>query len=352
MKSRVNKLLTSPKNHTWLLCALAVLLPFEYIPSYEVYGLRLRLSLFIGSAIIICAGYIFIKNPKIIKFRLIECLLIGWFSWIILRSVFVDDYRQAIQIIFPMVFYGLLAFSISIIMKRAYLKTVIIGLMVGAGLAVVFGFYQFAANWLGAPEWLTGLRPQYSWQSFGFPRLQSTTLEPLYFSAYLLLPVAVLTSLIISIKTYRRPIFISLLLLMIIADVLTLSRGGLAAMLLQFIVLGGFYFRRLSKRSIVYVFASLVFVGLVVFGLISTTARQGIDNDVTYGQKGVATFTAHLKNFNFFASNSNKSNDDSVGQRDSARTQAKQTLTDHPSVLFFGAGAASVKKSDTTWQLQ
>lgn len=339
MSIRLNELLASSKNHVRLLTLLAVLLPFEYIPSYEIFGLRLRLSLLVGVAIIICACHMAIKRPKIIHFGLIEYLIVVWFSWVVIRSVFIDDIKQAVQVILPLVFYGLLATSISILMRRAYLKSVIAGLLVGTGLAVGFGFYQFTANWLGAPEWITGLRPQYSWQSFGFPRLQSTALEPLYFSAYLLLPIAVISSLIIRTKEYRKLFFIGLLMLMLVADVLTLSRGGLAALIVQFIVIGAFYIGRVNKNGLLYIITGLAIVSMITLGLISLTARQGQDSDVTYGQKGTATFVSHLKNFNFFASSSNKSNDDSVGQRDRARTQARQTLADHPKILLFGAGA-------------
>ena len=329
----------SPKNHLWLLAIFAALLPFEYIPSYEIYGLRLRLSLIVGLAIIACGIYFALQKQKSLKIGLTELLIAAWLAWVFIKSIGVEDNKQAIQIVVPLIFYGLLAFSTSIIAKKSYLKKIISGLFIGAGLAVVFGFYQFAANWLGAPEWATGLRPQYSWESFGFPRLQSSALEPLYFSAYLLLPIAVLSSLAIRSRKYRQPIFIGLLMAMLIADILTLSRGGLAALVLQMTILGAYYFRKLNKRTIVYVSAGMLIVIILIFGLISLTARQGQDNDVTYGKKGVDTFVSHLKNFNFFASNTNKSNDDSISQRDQSRTQVKETLNDHADVLVFGAGA-------------
>lgn len=335
----INLWLLSAKTHKRLIIALALLLPFEYIPSYEVYGLRLRLSFIVGGLLIICAFWL--VASKKIQFRLqtAEMFLAGWLAWLSLRSLSADNLKAMLNIILPLVFYVALALSVRLLLKKAYIKQVITALFVGAGLALAFGFYQFIANWLGAPEWATGLRPQYSWQSFGFPRLQSTALEPLYFSAYLLLPFALLASLAIKAKQYRRPIFFALLMAMLLADVLTLSRGGLVALVVQAMIIGMFYINKLKPETLLKITAGFLVVLILCFGLIGLVARQGNDSDVTYGQKGVNTFVSHLKNFSFFATSTNKANDDSVSQRDRARAQARTTLSDHRQVLIFGTGA-------------
>ncbi len=348
MISNLLGVLKSVDNHKKMLFTLAILLPLEYIPSFEVYGLRLRLSFFVGGLIIVSAIIVRFSRAKKFNFSLSEWLIVAWLIWLMIRAIGADDKKAMLNVVLPLMFYVLLALSIKIIIKKDYIKSVLKGLFIGAGLAISFGFYQFLANWLGVSHWLTGLRPQYSWESFGFPRLQSTALEPLYFSAYLLLPFAILLSFMVRSNDYRKPIYLVLLFSILVADILTLSRGGLVALVVELMVIGIFYISRINVKSLIYIICSFIGVVIIVFGLISLTARQGRDSDVTYGQKGVNTLVSHLKNFSFFANSNNKANDDSVGQRDRARVQAKTTITDNKMVLFFGVGPGQYQNYNQT----
>lgn len=65
--------------------------------------------------------------------------------------------------------------------------------LIMAGLLVAFGYFQFFGDVIGIPPTITALLSQYrSFTTFPFPRVHSLSLEPLYFSNYLLLPLSIL----------------------------------------------------------------------------------------------------------------------------------------------------------------
>ena len=81
----------------------------------------------------------------------------------------------------------------------------------------------------------------------------------------------------------------------------------------------------------------IIFVFAV--GIISLTARQGNDSDLTYNQKGAGTFLSHLVDVHITASKVNLQKDDSIAQRQTARSQTISILKQYPSVLIAGVGA-------------
>lgn len=134
-------------------------------------------------------------------------------------------------------------------------------------LVTVFGLYQFAGDLLGLPPELTGLRELYTKDVLGFPRVQSTALEPLYFANYLLVPLSILLSFFFARERTYHPLFtVGLFALGCTNLVLTVARGGYIAFAVSALVVVAYTFFQLklfSWRNVGYAAAALV-IGLVV----------------------------------------------------------------------------------------
>jgi O-antigen ligase len=102
-------------------------------------------------------------------------------------------------------------------------------------LVSLIGLYQYLGDLAGLPAALTGLRERYSWVVFGFPRIQSTALEPLYYASYLMLPLTMLLAL--SVKRGLNWLYVTAICLGSLNLFLTVSRGGTYSYVAALIVL-------------------------------------------------------------------------------------------------------------------
>jgi O-antigen ligase len=177
------------------LFALIVALPFERIGSWALNPTTghpvVRLSQIVGAALILAyvtnlatkreafmwpertwwplAGFVFSAGISAALVGKVG-LLSGWVA---------------------LAFVATLAFVVARVVSTTPLGPLRIVLLASAGLVGAFGIYQFVAGSLGVDPAFTGLRTAYRREIFGFPRVQSTGLEPLYFANYLLLPLAI-----------------------------------------------------------------------------------------------------------------------------------------------------------------
>ncbi|MEK7539802.1 MAG: O-antigen ligase family protein, partial [Patescibacteria group bacterium] len=151
----------------------------------------------------------------------------------------------------------------NILTSEAKLKTMLTVIIIGMGVTCAFGIYQFAGDLAGLPTSLTGLRDLYTKDILGFPRIQSTALEPLYFANYLLLPLSLLLTLFLKKHSpFSRNVSIVLLLLAGINFVLTVSRGGYIAGAVSVLFIAAFTLRQLfTLRNLVTVAVIVVLVG-------------------------------------------------------------------------------------------
>ena len=323
---------------------LAFTLPFEFVPTIEAYGLRLRLSLPLGLALMaIAAARLATGRQRFGQLGLPQWLLAAYGLWLLISAVPPLSFDKAVGVVVPMGFMIGVALAASVLWERRYLAGSLRAALWGAAAATVFGFYQFFGNWAGLPQWATALREEYSWERFGFPRIQATALEPLYFSAFLLLPIGLLSALIINSPRYRRWPYYVLLLGMLLADVLTLSRGGLVALVVMQLLIAGLSWRQLRLRrnfkKVAVVVLGAVAVLAMAAMIINVIGRQGNRTDLTYGKQGAATFVSRLTDLNPDASQANHRNNDSTSVRERGREQAIDILSSAPDVLWFGVGA-------------
>lgn len=327
------------------LFAFAVSIPFDRLPSVEIYGFTARPSGVVGLLLIVLAlRKLVLEKPNLKAFIWPASLLIGFTGWSLVSLLQVSstgNIDAALHVMLPMLFLISVALAIALLLKKEYLKLILQGLFLGTAVAIVFGFYQFAGNWAGLPNWLTGIREEYSWQRFGFPRMQSTALEPLYFGAFLLLPIAILAVMPARndiLKLTKR--YYLLLAACLLAVFLTLSRGALMAVFIVLVLATITHLKarglKIAKNLGFAVLGILITFALAAL-LINLTGRSGNREDLTYNQRGAGTFFSHLTNFRFTANQQNLDKNDSIGVRQKARNTAFQVM-EEKRILLLGTG--------------
>ncbi|MBI3957046.1 MAG: O-antigen ligase family protein [Candidatus Kerfeldbacteria bacterium] len=182
-----------------------------------------------------------------------------------------------------------------LITTRRQLTAAVKVLLVSAVLVSLFGLFQFLGDMAGLPPTVTGLRDLYTKEVFGFPRVQSTAHEPLYFANYLLLPLGLVYALILAKRSPVPPwILFGAFAIVAVNLVLTVSRGGYlgaGALLLLMTVLA---IRDVIKPRVLVPLA----IGALVAGAI---VLQALRFDDATGLN-LETYTAHIQNVFFGAS--------------------------------------------------
>jgi O-antigen ligase len=255
--------------------ALAFALPFERIGSVDIGGMTLRPSQVIIACLLL---YVFLgiakRDPRIVRFHypiaipLVLYAIVAGFSLLnapnLSRSVSV-----LIFVLFTMSVSAVVPLFLNT-EKKLQLATRV--LLASMAVVTVFGIYQWVGDFIGLPPALTGLRELYTKDVLGFPRVQSTALEPLYFANYLLLPLCLLTALFIR-GSKLIPVWLQLGLLALgFANLaLTVARGGYIAMAGSLTVLIVWYFvnQRLFSWRVV-----LSVLGVLCIGVIAATQLE------------------------------------------------------------------------------
>lgn len=272
------------KRPAWGILLLVFSLPFERIGSYDIAGFTLRFSqiLLLSLAIVLIFRSLSRdKNlfPSFPYFFPLSFFLIGN----ILSLVNAENiYRSSLVLGFTL-FTSLLSFVIPYFVRsQTLLRNIIIALTLTTALVSLFGIYQFVGDMVGLPPALTGLRDLYTKDILGFPRVQSTALEPLYFANFLLLPLAFLSSLLIrkipivlggkNYHTSSLPKIFSIFVLFLafLNLILTVSRGGYMACLLTLSIIVLFSWKKFfTLRNITIVFVIIAAGLFTAFRLFS-----------------------------------------------------------------------------------
>ncbi|MFA6475414.1 MAG: O-antigen ligase family protein [Patescibacteria group bacterium] len=266
---------------------LSFFLPFERIGSLDIAGVTIRLSQVIA-IITILAWLMYGLVLSKFKLRPYPILLpIAGFILVMCagitnspnldRSLLVLGYilfTMCVSIILP-----------SIIRHTDQVKRVIYILLGSMFVVCSFGIWQFLGDIVGLPTSLTGLRPQYTKEILGFPRIQSTALEPLYFANYLLIPLSLAIALWLSKSSKIKPWWLfALIALGGINFILTVSRGGYIALAATLLCLAIAYWKQLLKPTIIIpLIISVAIAGGVAYQFLGLTEQ-------------VNTFTEHVMN--------------------------------------------------------
>lgn len=318
----------------WGLNTLLVVLPFERLGTWALNSATghpiIRPSQLVGVALILayfCTLIIYRRRFADLKFWPYILLLL----FLVAAGVPVIGIAEPALLIsyLSLVFVSVLTAVVAAISKNYSPKQLALPIFSGALIASLFGLFQFFGDILGLGTTLTGLRPEYTKAVFGFPRIQSFSLEPLYYANYLLLPLFLALSLLL----FRGLSFCGRLLLFSLVlglnFVLTMSRGAFLAVILSLFVFLPFLWlsrKQLSLSWIPRLVPVTALVSLVLLGYASSVSKN---NPLSGIQEFAQQTTVKLTTTGSFT------------HRDETRQQAYEIFQDQP---FTGVGIGGISQ--------
>lgn len=328
-----------------LLLALIFVLPFERIPSIEAGGLTIKLSLLVGMALILVG----LKNT-LSSFKGMDHFMRlprVFLEYSILSVIWVENmgywFKANLVIGFCIIlFYTVISFVNNSRDRERLVNLVLKTILLSAGVVMAFGFFQWLGNLVGLPGSLTAIRPEYTADKLGLPRMHSVLLEPLYFGLYLLLPLGILwadrAGVVIK-NFYAR---FGLIALIYLSIVLSLARGAIVAS--AGIGLVGFFYNlpklkhQLNKNSALTSAGTLVVLTALLVGTVNILGKQGTDEDHLY-ERGFSTIIGHLETIKPWGSKEDAEDQNSINSRDEARSEGWEIITKSKDNFIVGVGA-------------
>ena len=256
------------KARATLTAVLVFLLPFERIPSLDVLGVTIRASQLVGLALIIVSVGPIINFYKT-KPRLPKLLLPAFLFGYLLSALMANDLKRAAMVFVFTVFVALVGSAIAATFTSKDLPRIEKYLYLSTAIVLAIGFFYYFCDVFGLAPAFTGLRDIYQKEIFGFPRIQSTALEPLFYGSFLLIPYLILlTRRLVAPKTISTRH--SVLFIAIITQLfLTVSRGAIYAGIVASFVLaiGLLMQKRVRLRSLALSFAYIVVGSLLALAM-------------------------------------------------------------------------------------
>ena len=257
----------------WGMVAMVFLLPFERIGAIDYVGITVRPSQVIALILIIAW-----LTGKVLKGRL------AWqkqpILWPILFFLGVnaiglthaENMQRSIMVFAFTVFTLIIGLLIPQIIKtEAQAKIIFLALSITTLIVSTFGISQFLGDLAGLPTAITGLRDLYTKEVLGFPRVQSTALEPLYFANFLILPISLLAASWFGKTRASGMLGLPLLTVAGVAFVLTVARGGYLGLIASLIVIFLFSWRQVIKPGkILALLATGLVIGFAALQLLSS----------------------------------------------------------------------------------
>ena len=248
----------------WGIYILALLLPFERIGSYDISGITIRPSQIIFIITFICWIIWCLLNKK---FNLSKNPIF-WPTMIFIGINFLaiinaPNPERSFMVLFFTIFTIFISFLVpNLIKNKKSVKKIIIFFLIGYMIVISFGLFQFFGDIIGLPTSITGLREHYTKDVLGFPRIQSTSLEPLYFANYLLIPISVLLAVLLSKASKMKSLHLIILFIIGLVNlILTVSRGGYIAIIVSLAVVLIFMYKKLFKpKNILIILIILILV--------------------------------------------------------------------------------------------
>jgi len=280
----------------WLLILLILSLPFERLGTIDLFGYTLKFS-YLLLVIIICKFFIdyFKSKNQPIKLSFAEKYLLAFSGLNLLSVVWSIDTKRSLIIGLILIFLALAVIVLKrwiTLDNRPKFEELIINLSL---VVSIFGLWQFFAGSIPCLERFSFLRESYRSQIFGFPRIQTTFLEPLYYANFLLFPILLLIKKIFASNRYQEYLK---LILIALSFFLTLSRGAIFSLLIILIILSIFLLLLHREKLMIYakVAASVLLAFIfAIFLIYSTADKTGVDkflghtvvNDIKTGESVV-----------------------------------------------------------------
>lgn len=271
--------------------AVAFFIPFERLGSVDIAGATVRPSQVTALLTIVAMFLYFTRvrkleippNPTVLPLLLFLAVsilgLMNSYSLNLQRSIIV-----LLFITFTFCVSWLVPFLVN---SEIHLNKVLRFLFASLFVVTLFGIFQFLGDLAGLPPEITGLRELYTKEILGFPRVQSTALEPLYFANYLLIPLSILLAFFFTKDKLINPFHVVVLLgLGILNLLLTVARGGYAAFFVSAVVVTVYYFfslKLITWRTAGYVgavvgVALIALIQLINLDVVSTNFLSHVSN--------------------------------------------------------------------------
>ncbi len=298
-------------------------LPFERLGAYEFQGTTIRLSqiLLLTTVGIVLLRSMFI-NETHRAHNSIPLLLAPFLAVNVISLLHVQNFQRSISILLFTAFTMLLVWLVPrVTFTKRRVRTLVHILLLSALIVSLFGIFQFLGDEVGVPTSITGLRELYTKGVLGFPRIQSTAYEPLYFANYLILPLTLALCLLLSKSKSLPPLLlVGLLVTGGISFVLTVSRGAYLGLAGAFFIVALFFFKR------VFTLRNIILVPLIAVAVWFIVVRTlGFGGDLFSFDK----FTQHVQNVFVGAS---------YDERVFTIEQAMTAWSEHP-IVGIGVGA-------------
>jgi O-antigen ligase len=262
--SRLYNSVVNAKVRATLTALLVFLLPFERIPSIDAFSVTIRASQLVALALVLASIGPLIEFYKA-RPRLPRLLLPAFLLSYAISATMSSDLKRATMVFVFTVFVALVASAIAATFTDSQLPRIEKYLYASTVIVLIVGFYQYFGDVFGLNTALTGLRDIYTKEVFGFPRIQSTALEPLYYGSFLLIPYCLLLA-----KRFIRPKTVTpyhtLLFVLIVSQLLlTVSRGAIySAIVVTTVLLGYVVIARKSNLLAVLKSIGLLAVGVII----------------------------------------------------------------------------------------
>jgi O-antigen ligase len=309
----------------YLIYIILAVLPLERIPSWDVASVTIRLSQMAG-LILIAINLPLIWRSRGQLLRNPWRWLAGFWFVCLLSAGLAENLKRSVSVTVFTIFVGLLAWVIALRFEKSQLRTYLSIIVVSALATCAFGYYQFFGDLLGLPVDWTGLRPQYTKDVFGFPRIQSTGLEPLYFGNYLLIPSALLIGAMV--YRYRRRLAAILAVPVFAVIWLTVSRGAMVALMAIILIAVGYSIWKRQWKSLSTLAVSTVVSGLLAIGLLYLGTHYVVKVQTQQSAQAIQSFSKQTTNI---------SNGESAEGRTITRNLAIDAFKSDP-ILGVGPG--------------
>lgn len=304
------------------LLLVTVALPFERIGSLEIQAGTVKPSQILAALMIVCwFARVLWRRQKHFRPNPLGVPLLVFIAVCVVSLTQALNVRYSSEVVVLTAFTLLAGWMVpQLLTTRRALRAVVIVLLISATVVSVFGLFQFFGDLAGLPTSMTGLRELYTKEVFGFPRIQATALEPLYFGNYLLIPVGLLFAYLLE-RRARIPLWIAwgLLGLCSVNLVLTVSRGAYLAAALEIALMLFVLWRlALKPRIVIPLILGVAIVGWVAARSLSSGDTLQLNTD---------TFLSHVQNVFYGAS---------YNERVATIEQARAAFWQSP---FIGIGA-------------
>jgi putative inorganic carbon (hco3(-)) transporter len=274
---------------TWGLIGVVFLLPFERIGAVDFGGTTIRPSQVL--ALILIVAWVTRRawrgtlawQPQPLFWPLLVFLGVNAIS-----LTHVENFQRGLAVFAFTAFTLMVSIIIpQVLRSEKDVRLVLWALAITTLLVSAFGLFQFLGDLAGLPTSITGLRDLYTKAVLGFPRVQSTALEPLYFANFLLIPLSIFTAFLFSRQRISWLFGLPLILLAGLALVLTVARGGYIGFAASLVVIIIFSWRQFLHPGRILAFGSVA----VIIAAIALQLLSSGTNGLSFQQ-----FSSHIGN--------------------------------------------------------